>query len=217
MSKTLFMKEVTTADLSEMEKVKRLNLVNSCTGYKSANLIATQSLEGINNVAIFSSVTHLGSNPAMLGFIMRPTIVVRDTYKNIKETGYFTVNHVTADIISDAHQTSANYNPEDSEFDKTKLNIEFKDAISTPFVKDCPVQLYCKYINEYHIKENGTVHIIASIEKIFYNENLEHQDGWLQLDKADVISLNGLDGYCLPKLVNRYEYARKNVATKSII
>jgi len=217
LSKTLFMKEVTTADLSEMEKVKRLNLVNSCTGYKSANLIATQSLEGINNVAIFSSVTHLGSNPAMLGFIMRPTIVVRDTYKNIQETGYFTVNHVTADIISDAHHTSANYNPEESEFDKTKLNIEFKDAISTPFVKDCPVQLYCKYINEYHIKENGTVHIIASIEKIFYNENLEHQDGWLQLDKADVISLNGLDGYCLPKLVNRYEYARKNVATKSII
>ena len=217
MSKTLFMKEVTTADLSEMEKVKRLNLVNSCTGYKSANLIATQSLEGINNVAIFSSITHLGSNPAMLGFIMRPTIVVRDTYKNIKETGYFTVNHVTADIIGDAHHTSANYNPEESEFDKTKLNIEFKDSITTPFVKDCPVQLYCKYINEYHIKENGTVHIIASIEKIFYNENLEHQDGWLQLDKADVISLNGLDGYCLPKLVNRYEYARKNVATKSII
>ncbi|MBU2062444.1 MAG: flavin reductase [Bacteroidetes bacterium] len=211
------MKEVTTADLSEMEKVKRLNLVNSCTGYKSANLIATQSLEGINNVAIFSSVTHLGSYPAMLGFIMRPTIVVRDTYKNIKETGYFTVNHVTADIIGDAHHTSANYNPEESEFDKTKLNIEFKNSISTPFVKDCPVQLYCKYINEYHIKENGTVHIIASIEKIFYNENLEHQDGWLQLDKADVISLNGLDGYCLPKLVNRYEYARKNVATKSII
>ena len=217
MYKTLFMKEVTTADLSEMEKVKRLNLVNSCTGYKSANLIATQSLEGINNLAIFSSVTHLGSNPAMLGFIMRPTIVVRDTYKNIKETGYFTVNHVTADIIGDAHHTSANYNPEESEFDKTKLNIEFKDSITTPFVKDCPVQLYCKYINEYHIKENGTVHIIASIEKIFYNENLEHQDGWLQLDKADVISLNGLDGYCLPKLVNRYEYARKNVATKSII
>ena len=211
------MKEVTTADLSEMEKVKRLNLVNSCTGYKSANLIATQSLEGINNVAIFSSVTHLGSNPAMLGFIIRPTIVVRDTYKNIKETGYFTVNHVTADIIGDAHHTSANYNPEESEFDKTKLNIEFKESITTPFVKDCPVQLYCKYINEYHIKENGTVHIIASIEKIFYNENLEHQDGWLQLDKADVISLNGLDGYCLPKLVNHYEYARKNVATKSII
>ena len=216
MSKTLFMKEVTTADLSEMEKVKRLNLVNSCTGYKSANLIATQSLEGINNVAIFSSITHLGSNPAMLGFIMRPTIVVRDTYKNIKETGYFTVNHVTADIIGDAHHTSANYNPEESEFDKTKLNIEFKDSITTPFVKDCPVQLYCKYINEYHIKENGTVHIIASIEKIFYNENLEHQDGWLQLDKADVISLNGLDGYCLPKLLNRFEYARKNVQTKSI-
>lgn len=213
MYKILLMKEVTTADLLQMEKVERLNLVNSCTGYKSANLIATQSLDGINNVAIFSSITHLGSDPAMLGFIMRPTIVVRDTYKNIKETGYFTVNHVTASIIADAHHTSANYNPEESEFDKTNLELEFKDSLSTPFVKNCPVQLYCKYVNEYQIKENGTVHIIASIEKIFYNANLAQADGWLQLDQANVVSINGLDGYCVPKLVERFEYARKGIPT----
>jgi hypothetical protein len=66
-------------DLSKLEKVERLNLINSCTGYKSAKLIATKSLDGAVNV-IFSSITHLGSNPALIGFV-RPTTVPRNTYK----------------------------------------------------------------------------------------------------------------------------------------
>ena len=90
-------------DISQLEKVERLNLINSCTGYKSANLIATKSLDGAVNVAIFSSITHLGSNPALIGFIVRPTTVPRNTYKNIKATGYFTVNHITEEMIGVYH------------------------------------------------------------------------------------------------------------------
>lgn len=200
-----------------MEKIEKLNLVNSCTGYKSANLIATKSINGESNVAIFSSITHLGSSPALLGFIMRPTTVPRDTYKNIKETGYFTVNHITKDMIADAHHTSANYEVGTSEFDKTNLKEEYKKGFETPFVKDSPVQLHCKYVNEYYIKENDTIHVIASIENIFYDSILEHEQGWLQLDKVNVVSLNGLDGYCLPKLLDRYEYARQNIETRSFL
>lgn len=209
------MKQISREEISQMEKVERLNLINSCTGYKSANLIATKSLEGKSNVAIFSSITHLGSEPALIGFIMRPTTVPRDTYKNLKDTGYFTVNHITVDMIADAHHTSANYELGISEFDKTNLLEEYKEDIEIPFVKGSPVQLYCKYINEYNIKENDTIHVIASIEKLFFEEDLLHDDGWLQIDKGKVISLNGLDGYCLPKLVDRFQYARKDVPTKS--
>ena len=198
-----------------MEKIERLNIINSCTGYKSANLIATLSENGSSNVAVFSSITHLGSNPGLLGFIVRPTTVPRDTYSNIKSKGFFTVNHITLDMIADAHHTSANYDVGISEFDKTNLTEEYKENLEIPFVKGSPIQLYCKYMNEYYIKENDTIHIIASIEHIFYNENMEHKDGWLQLDKGNVVAINGLDGYCLPKLADRFEYARPNVATKS--
>jgi flavin reductase (DIM6/NTAB) family NADH-FMN oxidoreductase RutF len=198
-----------------MEKLERLNIINSCTGYKSANLIATISKEGIPNVAVFSSITHLGSNPGLLGFIVRPTTVPRDTYENLKELGFFTVNHITSDMIADAHHTSANYEIGISEFDKTNLEEEYKSDLKVPFVKGSPVQLYCKYMNEYYIQENDTIHIIASIEHVFYNEDLQHKDGWLQLDKGNVVTINGLDGYCLPKLVDRFEYARPNIETKS--
>ena len=211
------MQHITTENIATMDKVYRLNLINSCTGYKSANLIATRSVKGINNVAVFSSITHLGSNPAMLGFIVRPTTVPRDTYQNIKETGYFTVNHVTASNIADAHHCSAAYKATESEFDKTDLETEFKNGIETPFVKNSPVQLLCKYLNEYHIQENGTIHIIAAIESVFFNENLINNDGWLQLDKANVATINGLDGYCIPVLLDRFEYARPNVPTKSFL
>ena len=49
-----------------LEKIYRLNLINSCTGYKSANLIGSIDKEGNTNLAIFSSITHLGSDPAMI-------------------------------------------------------------------------------------------------------------------------------------------------------
>ena len=209
--------KISKESISQMEKIERLNLVNSCTGYKSANLIATKSKDGIANVAIFSSVTHLGSDPALIGFIMRPTTVPRDTYKNITETGLFTVNHITSAMIADAHHTSANYALGVSEFDKTNLEEDYKINIEIPFVKGSPVQLLCKYVNEYYIKENDTIHIIASIEEIFFEEKLQNKDGWLRLDLGNVVSLNGLDGYCLPQLIDRFEYARTDLATKSFL
>ncbi len=211
------MKKIDKSHLDQMGKIERLNLVNSCTGFKSANLIATKSINGSPNIAIFSSITHLGSNPAMLGFIVRPATVPRHTYKNIKETGFFTVNHVFSDIIAKAHQTSANYDFEVSEFEAVGLELELKPNIDFPFVKGSPVQLLCKFLNEYEILENNTIHIIASIETIFFDENIQKPDGWLDLSEANVVAINGLDGYCLPKILDRFQYARPNQETKSML
>jgi flavin reductase (DIM6/NTAB) family NADH-FMN oxidoreductase RutF len=211
------MKKISKEDLSQMSKVPRLNLVNCVTGYKSANLIGTVSTEGVLNVAIFSSVTHLGSEPALLGFILRPTTVPRDTYKNLKETGYFTVNHITEEMIADAHHTSSSYDEHISEFDKTNLEPEFIDNLKVPFVKGSPVKLLCKYLNEYTIEENGCIHIIASVETIYADENLFHDDEWMQLDRGNVVAINGLDGYAVPKLSDRLHYARPDKPSTSML
>ena len=211
------MQKFTKDELFIMSKVPRLNLLNCITGYKSANLIATVSKEGISNVAIFSSVTHLGSEPPLIGFILRPTTVPRDTYKNIKETGYFTVNHITSAMIADAHHTSSSYEESISEFDKTNLEAEYIENNKFPFVKGSPVKLYCKYLNEYKIEENGCLHIIASVEELYVEDNLLHEDNWIQLDRGNVVAINGLDGYALPKIKDRFHYARPDQPTKSML
>ncbi len=195
-------------DFQVLSRVPRLNLINSCMGYKSANLIGTISKTGLPNLAVFSSVTHLGSDPALIGFILRPTTVPRHTYSNIKDSKYFSVNAISESLIAQAHQTSANYPIEVSEFEVTGIESEWKEGISIPFVKESPVQLLCKYVNEYEIKENGTIHVIASIEKIFVKEDLLSDDHWIQLDKGQVVAINGLDGYVKTELIERFPYAR---------
>ena len=194
--------------LDSLNKIFRINLINSITGYKSANLLGTISKKGIENLAIFSSVTHLGSNPALLSFFVRPNVVPRNTYKNIKEKKNFTVNHISKEKISDAHHTSAKYDEDISEFDKTSFQSEYKNNWEAPFVKDSAVQLGCKYLNEYKIRENGCSLIVASIEIIFIREGLLQNDGWVELSKGNVVTVNGLDAYALPKTIKRFKYAR---------
>jgi hypothetical protein len=57
--------------IENLDKIFRINLINSCSGYKSANLIGTISDKGVKNLAVFSSITHLGSNPPLLGFFFK--------------------------------------------------------------------------------------------------------------------------------------------------
>lgn len=194
--------------LANLDHLYRINLINSTSGFKSANLIGTKSKYGYENVAIFSSVTHIGSNPPLLGFFCRPTTVSRNTYSNIKETGCYTINHIQESIIEEAHHTSAKYNGDISEFDKTNLTPQYKDDCIAPYVKDAPVQLQMKFIEEYHIKANDTILVIGEIHKLYIKEKLLEEDGLINLCKANIATINGLDTYAIPKHKTRLDYQR---------
>lgn len=195
-------------DISELNHFYKINLINSCSGYKSANLIGTKSASGISNVAIFSSVIHLGSEPALLGFILRPATVARNTYENIKETGVYTINHVHQTIIEEAHHSSAKYDASISEFDMTALEEDYLNNIYAPYVKNAPVQIAMSFVEEYPIKENGTILLIGKIQHLNINDPLLKEDGFVNLSEAHVVAINGLDGYTVPKLQTRLAYQR---------
>ena len=198
-------------DINDMRHLYKINLINSCSGYKSANLIGTKSQSGISNVAVFSSVTHIGSSPALLGFFLRPTTVIRNSYENIKETGFFTINHVHESILHEAHHTSAKYDKSLSEFDFTLLEEEYKEDYLVPFVKDAPVQIAMKYVEEYPINANDTILLIGEIIDLYIADDLLEEDGFVNLSKGKVASINGLDGYSIPKLKTRLEYQRPKI------
>ncbi|MFQ3182890.1 MAG: flavin reductase (DIM6/NTAB) family NADH-FMN oxidoreductase RutF [Polaribacter sp.] len=195
-------------DIQNLEKIFKINLINSCSGFKSANLLGSISEEGISNVAVFSSVTHLGSNPPTLGFILRPTTVPRDTYKNIKDSGVFTINHIHEAIIEDAHHTSAKYPKEVSEFDKTKLEEEFKGKFKAPFVKGAPVQMSMKFIEEVYVPSNDVMLIVSQIEELYIDDALLQTDGLINLSKGNVATINGLDTYAVPNFKKQLSYQR---------
>jgi flavin reductase (DIM6/NTAB) family NADH-FMN oxidoreductase RutF len=194
--------------IQDLEKIFKINLINSCSGFKSANLLGSVSNEGIPNVAVFSSVTHLGSNPPTLGFILRPTTVPRDTYKNIKEKGIFTINHIYEDIIEDAHHTSAKYHEKISEFNVTNLEEEYKGNFEAPFVKNAPVQMSMKFIEEIFVPSNNVMLIVSQIQELYIEDELLQEDGLINLSKGNIATINGLDTYAIPKFKKQLTYQR---------
>lgn len=195
--------------IDSFDKIHRINLMNSLSGYKSANLLGTVSNDGFENVAVFSSIVHLGSNPPVLGFILRPTTVPRNTYENIINTGYYTVNHISKEFTEQAHHTSAKYDKLVSEFDMTGLTSEYKKDFHAPFVKESPVQIGLKFLEEYYIKANDTLLVVGEIQCFYVNEDMySEKDGFLDLSKGKVATINGLDAYAVPENNTRYEYQR---------
>ena len=143
-------------DIQKTPRVKRLNLINSVTGVKPANLIGTVSESGVTNVAIFSSLVHLGSNPALLSFIMRPRHEVRrDTFENIMHSKCFTINQVHPEFVANAHYTSAKFEKEESEFEKCQLTEEYIEGFTAPFVKESRLKIGMKYEESIPIKINN--------------------------------------------------------------
>jgi hypothetical protein len=51
------------------------------------------------------------------------------------------------------------------------------------------------------------MHIIASIEAIFYEEELLDHEHHLQLEKGNVVTISGLKAYSLPHILNEFPKA----------
>jgi len=198
----------TKEQIEEFPHLFKINLMNSISGFKSANLVATKSKDNYTNVAVFSSVVHYGSSPAILGFVLRPTTVIRNTYNNIKETGFFTINAVSENIIDDAHHTSAKYPSDVSEFDKTNLISEYKNGFFAPFVKQSPLKIGMKFLEEHHIKANGTILVLGEVIDLYFEDDMILEDGFLDLSTQNVATINGLDTYLIPKEKRRLNYQR---------
>ena len=199
----------TKENLSSLDKIYRLNLINSITGYKPANLIGTKSKSYQSNLAIFSSVVHLGSNPALIGIITRPNTVPRHTYKNIIDTGYYTINHISKDNIKKAHYTSAKFKSNESEFEKCDLKEMYIDDFYAPYVEESEVKIGLKLIEETVIKSNNTILIVGEIVTIIIENNLVDTDGSLKFENMDSVCISGLDTYYQTKKLAKYPYAKK--------
>ena len=196
------------SEIENLEKRYRGTFINSLSGFKQAVLVGTRSTEGLTNLAIFSSLIHFGANPALFGMVTRPDTVQRDTLKNIVETGFYTFNFVDAKDWEKAHQTSAKYETGDSEFEKVGFQAEVSESFFAPFVQESPIKIGLKFETKIDIILNGTILVIGSLETIELAENLVSADGFVDLEKANVLGCMGLDAYFEPKTLGRLSYAK---------
>ena len=198
-------------NISNLEKYNKINLINSITGIKPALLVGTKSLEHGSNLAIFSSIVHISSNPPLLGFFLRTNKKIRrDTFENIIENNQYTFNHINSSFIKRAHNTSIKFEKTISEFDACKLTEGYIDGFVAPFVKESNVSIGMSLSEIIEMGCAESKLIIGEISHILFENDFLENDFSLNLEKTGSIGVCGLNHYYENKKNISLQYARLN-------
>lgn len=192
-------------DIAAMDDRYRVFFVNALSGFKTASLIGTCNETGQFNLALFSSVVHIGANPPLLGMISRPHSVPRHTLENIHATGCYTINHVHPGFFEAAHQTSARY--DDSEFEAVGLTPE-PGTLPAPYVAESRLQIGLQHRETIDLAVNGTHLVIGEIVEVRLDDAAVGADGAVDLGRLDSVVVSGLDHYYRTESLGRLSYAK---------
>lgn len=202
------MKHVAISEILSWERFYRANFINTLSGFKSLSLIGTVNAAGQTNLGVFSNIVHIGADPALIGFVNRPREAAPHTISNIEATGSYTINHLHSEILDAAHQTSAKYPADISEFEAVGLTPEFKDDVVAPFVKESRIQYAMELSEILPIQANGTYFVIGKLVSVYFDESILSDDGFLDISKAGSLTSLGLDAYYETSLLKRLRYAK---------
>ena len=202
------MKSITAADIAAMDKLARVQFATSLPGVKPIALIGTRSPQGISNLAPFSSIVHFGSNPLILGMVSRPDVAERHTLSNLEASGFWTINHLHSGIFEAAHQCSARYPAETSEFAATGLTEWQEENFPAPFVAESRFRLGLEFAGRIDIALNGTALILGKVVLVQIEETALAEDGSINLVGLDLVASTALDTYFGIAPLGRLSYAK---------
>jgi len=196
------------SEIQSWERLYRANFINSLTGFKSVSLLGTVNPNGQTNLGVFSRIVHMGSDPALIGYFNRPRKAAPHTLANIESTGVYTINHIMPSFLKKAHQASAKYPDEVSEFEEVGLTPLFTSNFPAPFVSESNVRYGLILQEIVPIKLNNTFLVIGKINSIQLENGLLMPDGFIDLHKAETVCSNGIDSYYSTIPLGRLLYAK---------
>lgn len=173
--------------------------------------VLTESSEADYNLAPFSYFTPISSNPPLLMFSVgkKPTGEIKDTTRNVLETGRMVVHIANADLAEQVTQTSATLPHGESEVALAGLELIDFEGFELPRIKDCPIAFGCKLFEVKEIGETPQSLIFAQIEDIYIApEVIGDNQERLVVDALKVNPLSRLGGSQYANLDQTFTVAR---------
>ena len=184
--------------------------------------VSTISRDGVRNLAPFSFFNALCATPPLLGFCpgIRPQEVrevmgagVKDTLRNVRETGEFVVNVVTVSLAEAMNVTAGEYDPSVDEFALAKLTMRPSQRVRPPQVAESPISLECAVhqILDFGTETAGGSLVIGEIVSVHLEEAVL-RDGRLDAQLLDLVGRMGGSQYCRTR--DRFEMTRPELKVK---
>lgn len=162
--------------------------------------VASRSSEGNINLAPFSFFNAFASKPPVVA--IGPAVSVRsgkvkDTWRNILETGECTISAVTYGMLHQMNIAAAEYPHGTDEFVKAGLTKVPADTVNVPYVGESPFAMECRLIENIELfrQEGGNGNImLLRIHRIHVKESVL-SEGKIDPRKMNLIARMGYHWY----------------------
>lgn len=173
--------------------------------------VLTDSGEQNYNLAPFSYFTPVSSNPPLMMFSVgkKPTGEVKDTTRNVLETGKMVIHIANVELAEQVTQSAATLEHGVSEVETNEIELVDFDGFSLPRVKACPIAFGCTLFEVKEIGETPQSLIFAQIETAYIDPSVigERSDR-LAVDALSVNPLSRLGGSEYAVLEKTFSVAR---------
>lgn len=163
----------TMVEAAGLDRATAYRMITSCVAPRPIAWITSQNRDGLINVAPFSSYNYVASDPPMVGVnISSREGKLKDTARNIVETGEFVVNVPDEASLEVMHLTSAEYGPDESEAETHAISLTASHFVRPPRIATTPIQLECRLDQKVVLGEGFNTFYIAKVVAFHLDEDL---------------------------------------------
>lgn len=161
--------------------------------------VGTRGLDGSANLAPFSFFNAVGDKP--------PTIMIsigsrrgalKDTRRNIEETGVFVVNVVSRHLTQAMNVTSGDWPYGDSEFEHAGLTTLPGDVVDAPRVAQALAALECRLSQVVPVSDTEYTMLLGQVVRFHLAEGMLRPNGTVDPAQLQAIGRLSVDEYVLP-------------------
>lgn len=152
----------------------------------------------------------MNTNPAIVYISVRPE---RYSYNLIKEKKEFAINLTNKDLAFATDWCGVRSGAKFDKFKEMKLTKEKANFIEAPLIKESPVSIECKVIEEKTYGSHTT--FIAEVLSIDADEKYMDENGAFDISKCELIAYANGGYYELGKKIGKFGYSVEKKKTKN--
>lgn len=187
-------------DVGQIPKRTTYNLINGLVAPRPIALVTSLGPGNKLNAAPFSSYNYLYLDPPILGFgVAAPPAGkdLKDTARNIEQTGEYVVNVVTEDIGRQMNICGVDFPAEVSEVEMAGFTPEPSTVVKTPRIKEAHAALECRLYQMLKPGPGEARIVLGNVVAIFVEDRFVDPKGPYILAKElhSIGRMNGLSNY----------------------
>lgn len=184
-------------DLDALSAKDRYKLLIGSVVPRPIAWITTVDLHGQVNAAPFSFFNVLSSDPAIVGIGIENHAdgSPKDTGRNIRDTGEFTVNIAGVDNLAAMNVTAVAFGPEVDELQAAGLTARPGHRVKSPFIAEAPVAMECLRHITLEIRPTRAI-VLGRVVAMHLRSDIVNERLHVDPVALDALGRMGGAGYC---------------------